>query len=463
MIGRRRWLGGMAAALVAAGTPGWAMAGDDAVGDLSRTVVFGHFRGDDAETLMAALAELRRRNDPGIAAALILALRYNRPAAEPVADALAAITGEAKARTWFDWMLWQEAHPEIVPHPSFERLKIELFTAIDPEFSRFLPLTPNAEIRLEEVVWGGVAAADGIPALTNPRLLDAEDATYLIPGEAVFGVVINGDARAYPLRILDWHEMLNDVVGGVPVSLAYCTLCGSGILYDGRVEGLERPLTFGSSGLLFRSNKLMYDRATDSLWNQFTGRPVSGPLAGSGTGTALRMLPVVLASWRDWRAAHPGTRVLSPDTGHLRDYAPDAAYGHYFSSPDLMFPARADERTRALKDLIFGIRTAGGAKAWPLDAFRGSPVVNDGVGLVDVVLIGNAATRTVRAYRRDGRTFAAGPAPELLTSGGESWRITETALEGPLGTRLPRVAGHVAYWFAWSAFVDGLDDPPTTR
>lgn len=462
MIGRRQWMGGMAAALLATAAkgPARAAAGDDAVRDLTRTVLLGHFRGDDAATLMAALGALRRRNNPDVAAALILALRYNRPAAEPIADALAAITGETTARTWFDWMLWQEAHPEIVPHPSFERLKLDLLFAMDPEFSRFLPLTPTAEIRLEEVVWGGVAAAEGIPALTNPRLIDAEDADYLIPGEAVFGVDIDGDARAYPLRILDWHEMLNDVVGGVPVSLAYCTLCGSGILYDGRVEGLG-PFTFGSSGPLYRSNKLMYDRATDSLWNQFTGRPVSGPLAASGI--VLRMLPVVLASWRDWRADHPRTRVLSLDTGHVRDYTPDAAYGHYFSSPGLMFPARADNRTHALKELVFGIRAAGGAKAWPLDAFRGSPVINDGVGLVDVVLIGNAATRTVRAYRRDGRTFAAGPAPDLLTSDGEAWRIAEAALEGPQGAHLPRIAGHVAFWFAWSAFVDGLDDPPVAR
>src|SRR5712692_4251583 len=102
--------------------------------------------------------------------------------------------------------------------------------------------------------------------------------------------------------------MINDVVGGVPVSLAYCTLCGAGILFDGRIGGRTEPFTFGSSGLLYRSNKLMYDRQTDSLWNQFTGRPVVGPLTGSKID--LKVLPLVQTSWSDWRSRHKNTRVL---------------------------------------------------------------------------------------------------------------------------------------------------------
>lgn len=458
MDGQQRWMGTVVAALLTLdiATPAQA-ADDDAIYEESRTVVLGQFLGVSADALMTALGQLRQRDDPGVAASLILALRYNRQATQPIADALAAITAETTPRTWFEWMLWQEAHPEIIPHASFRRIKLDLLLAIDPAFARFLPLTPTADIRLEEVVWGGVAAAEGIPALTNPTLVAAGDAGYLIPGEAVFGVDINGDARAYPLRILDWHEMLNDVVGGVPVSLAYCTLCGSGILYDGRVEGRALPLTFGSSGLLYRSNKLMYDHATDSLWNQFTGRPVSGPLAGSGM--ALKMLPVVLTSWRDWRAAHPDTRVLSLDTGHVRDYTPDAPYGHYFASPDLMFPAQVPDATHALKDRVFGIRTGGGAKAWPLADFRSRSVINDNVGFIDVVLIGSAITGTVRAFRREGRTFSPGPAPGRLTADGTEWQVTEEALLGPGGARLARVAGHVAFWFAWSAFVETPGSP----
>src|SRR5262249_22543445 len=153
----------------------------------------------------------------------------------------------------------------------------------------------------------------GIPALDQPKMIPAADAGYLNADDPVFGVEINGDARAYPLRIANWHEMVNDVVGGVPVSLAYCTLCGAGILFDGRVAGRAEPFNFGSSGLLYRSNKLMYDRQTDSLWNQFTGRPVMGRLTGSRI--ELKVLPVVLTSWSQWRAHHKDTLVLSLETG----------------------------------------------------------------------------------------------------------------------------------------------------
>lgn len=461
MANQRTWIGGLTALLliVTAGTAAAVETDDAQVEAWSRTVVLADVSVSAAGDVGAALTGLRHRGKPDAAAALILALRFNRPAAMAIADTLASITGETRRPSWLDWMLWQEAHPEIVPHPSFAKLKLDLILAVDPNFARFLPLSPQATVRLEEVVWGGVAAADGIPALTNPKLIAARDARYLIAGEPVFGVAINGDARAYPLRILDWHEMLNDVVGGVPVALAYCTLCGSGILYDTRVKGLDAPLVFGSSGLLYRANKLMFDRATDSLWNQFTGRPVSGLLAG--TDITLKMLPVVIASWRDWQAAHPDTKVLALDTGHVRDYTPDAAYGHYFNSPDLMFPARADARTHALKDTVFGIRTAGGAKAWAIEAFRSTPVINDTVGFTDVVLIGHAASRTVRAYRRDGQTFTPGPAPDRLIADGQTWTVTEDALVGPGGNeQLPRMAGHIAFWFAWSAFVDKPYDRP---
>lgn len=141
--------------------------------------------------------------------------------------------------------------------------KQRIFASLQARFGDFLhPLKPRT-ISAREVVWGGVAV-DGIPPLEFPRFVTPQEADdWINPRDEIVGVEINGDARAYPIRIIAWHEMVNDTIGGVPVSLAYCTLCGSAILYDGRIGG--ELYRFGTSGLLYRSNKLMYDRTTGTL------------------------------------------------------------------------------------------------------------------------------------------------------------------------------------------------------
>ncbi|MEM7281767.1 MAG: DUF3179 domain-containing protein, partial [Pseudomonadota bacterium] len=308
------------------------------------------------------------------------------------------------------------------------------------------------EIRLEEIVWGGVRK-DGIPALTNPSFVSAEASPYLLDEEPVFGVEINGDVRAYPYRFMDWHEMFNDVIGGVPVSLAYCTLCGSGILFETTVEGRDEPFVFGSSGFLYRSNKLMYDQQTHSLWNQFTGRPVVGELVDSEI--ELKVLPVVTTTWKQWRESHPDTKVLAKKTGFERNYSPGAPYGEYFSSSELMFPALHKDRRLDAKDQVFGLRLSGSAKAWPLKDFEGGKVLNDRVGVINVVLVGDADSRSVRAYRSEGRKFS--QSEDDLWDGKEKWRVTETGLVNANGQTLSRLPGHLAYWFAWSGY---LSDAP---
>ena len=287
--------------------------------------------------------------------------------------------------------------------------------------------------------------------MINPTHIGSAEATYLQGEELVFGVAINGDARAYPLRILDWHEMFNDVVGGVPVALAYCTLCGSGILYETHPPPRREPFIFGSSGFLYRSNKLMYDRQTHSLWNQFTGRPVVGPLTGAGI--ELRVRPVVITSWKDWLRSPPDTKVLSLNTGYMRDYTPGRPYGAYFASPELMFPALVPDTQLNPKDYVFALRAGGQEKTWPLSVFEGGKVINDTLGDLNVVLIGNAATRTVRAYTAGRRDFAAiAELPESVVADGEVWKVHEDALVDASGRRLSRLPGHIAYWFAWRGF-----------
>ena len=387
-------------------------------------------------------------------AVLIQLLRWLPDGETEIVRHLETLTGAHPGSRWFDWMVWQQAHPEVSPYPGYAGFLADVLGTLDPRFRRFVHADVPYAIRLEEIAWGGVRV-DGIPALEHPELISAGDARYLNANDPVFGIEINGDARAYPLRIVNWHEMVNDTVGGVPVSLAYCTLCGAGILFDGRVDGRDQPFTFGSSGLLYRSNKLMYDRQTDSLWNQFTGRPVVGPLTGSGI--ELRVLPVTLTTWTQWRQRHPGTRVLSLDTGFRRDYGSGVAYHDYFASPDLMFPALVKDGRLSQKDLIFGVRAPGGVKAWPLADFAGGTVINDRVGLIDVVLVGDPQGRGARAYRSDGRRFVRGATPEELTSGDARWRVTEDALLGPQGENLPRLPGHVAYWFAWSGYFEDAE------
>jgi len=309
----------------------------------------------------------------------------------------------------------------------------------------------NMKIRLEEITWGGVYV-DGIPSLDNPAMISAARAGYMQDDDLVFGVKINGDTRAYPLRIMGWHEMFNDTIGGVPVALAYCTLCGSGILFETQIEGRAEPLVFGSSGFLYRSNKLMFDRQTDSLWNQFTGEPVSGPLVAADI--TLKILPVAITSWAKWQASNPDTQVLSLSTGFNRNYGSGVVYSDYFSSPDLMFPAIVrDESVLQRKDYVFGIREFASAKAWPITAFADKRVINDAMGNKPLVLIGDAATRSVRAYARGTQVFERGDTPDQLRDGQTTWQITEEALSAPDGTRLPRVAGHISYWFAWDGYM----------
>lgn len=415
---------------------------------LTRVAVFGPAVEKDAAVKM-----LFDRGNPNIVPSLIFAMRYRRDN-RVIPDAVSALT-RTDIKDWKSGMLWQEAHPEVKPHPSYRDLKLSVFEKIDPEFMRFLgeerSLPENMTIRLEEITWGGVGV-DQIPSLDNPKLISAVEADYLLPNDLVFGVAINGDVRAYPLRIMGWHEMFNETIGGVPVALAYCTLCGAGILFETQVEGHEKPLVFGSSGFLYRSNKLMFDRETDSLWNQFTGEPVSGPLLNSGI--TLKIRPVVITSWTKWRAQHPDSKVLSLETGHDRNYDSGAVYSQYFNSPNLMFPALVkNEETVRRKDYVFGIREFGAVKAWPLEAFKSKAVINDTVGSRNVVLVGDAATRTVRAYTRGTYEFEGSRQAGRVTGPGGEWVAGEAFLTSPSGEKLPRAPGHISYWFAWDGYL----------
>ena len=402
-------------------------------------------RPESVEFRSDAIEFFRQRGSTDAVALLLLAVRFSDPDVSLI-DALEELTGQDLDADWNKWMLWQEKEPQVRPFEGFEIIHAEMHIRLDGNFNLFLGDDKNYQIRVEEITWGGVVK-DGIPALTNPKLLTREEATYMGPDNLVFGVNINGDARAYPMRILDWHEMFNDVVGGVPVSLAYCTLCGSGILYETTLDGFPHPLMFGSSGFLYRSNKLMYDTYTHSLWNQFTGEPVSGALAESGI--KLKVRPVVITTWEKWQAENPDTKVISVETGFRRDYGNGVAYKHYWESDELMFPAAVDTSVHKAKDYVFSLRDGNIKKAWPIKFFAGGKVINDSAGDLNLVLIGDEASRTVRAYRSDGITFSGTGIEPAVEGNGQSWQITEDALIAEDGTKLPRLSGHIGFWFAW--------------
>ena len=239
----------------------------------------------DTEEVLAAIDAIRLAQDERFIPVLMELLHADlvgyssRRAVFDRITLLQELSGQNFGQNWADWVGWYGS-TDIEPPPGFLEWKAELFARIDPRFEGLLTGEIDPGLRPEEIVWGGVVV-DGIPALDQAEMVDPAEVAYLTPEEPVFGLVINGDARAYPLRIMDWHEMANDVVGGVPVSIAYCTLCGSAIAYAGEAsDGVVYD--FGSSGLLYRSNKLMYDRQTETLWNQLTGEPVLGPLVGTG-------------------------------------------------------------------------------------------------------------------------------------------------------------------------------------
>lgn len=232
----------------------------------------------------------------------------------------------------------------------------------------------------------------------------------------------------------------------------------------GRVE------EFGTSGFLYRSNKLMYDRTTNSLWNQFTGEPAVGTLVGQDI--KLEILPVVVTTWGEWVRAHPDTTVLDLDTGlyHPDEYPPEwewsSIYYPYRTSPDTMFPVWRQSDRLPTKGRVFGLAIGGDARAYPLDLLAENPVVNDRLGGEAVVLVSSGRSGGVRAYRRDSYLFSAegdvgatGGTSLLLDQQGRSWRVEEEALVlvQDSDQRLPRLPSHTAYWFGWYSFYPNTD------
>ncbi len=233
--------------------------------------------------------------------------------------------------------------------------------AADPgQWQRFWPKTDFSRhsVPFAEIVSGG-PPKDGIPAIDNPKFVPLAEATDLSDSEPVVSVKIADDARAYPLRVLIWHEIVNDTVGGVPVSVTYCPLCNSAVVFDRRVDG--RPLDFGTTGKLRNSDLVMYDRQTESWWQQFTGTGIVGEM----NGRTLGMLPARVESVALFRERHPGGRVLVPNDPRLRPYGMNPYRGYDTSAQPFLYRG---ELPAGIAPMAYVVRV--GDEAWPLSAIR---------------------------------------------------------------------------------------------
>jgi hypothetical protein len=375
----------------------------------------------------------------------------------PVRDRLLRFLGQQTGKgfghdfeRWHKW-IWSLPYE---PHADLALFKGLLYANIDPRMREFFPPNAPASIRLDEIEWGGVTV-NGIPPLVYPTHLQAGEAGYLKDDHIVFGFAINGQTRAYPKRILAWHELARDRIGGIELTIVYCTLCGTVLPYESVAGGRLRVL--GTSGLLYRSNKLMFDEETRSLWSTLEGKPVVGPLAG--TGLTLQLHAAVTTTWGEWRRLHPQTTVLSLETGYKRDYSEGAAYRDYFSTDRLMFTVPGqDSRLRNKAEVLVMRLSSGPADTAPIpvaiaaDFLRRHPVYQADL----------AGRRLVILTSRQGanRVYEAGPVAfgrldgerHVLDEAGGRWQITEDALVGPDGAaRLKRVAAQRAFWFGWHA------------
>ncbi len=316
-----------------------------------------------------------------------------------------------------------------------------------------------------ELLSGG-PSKDGIPAIDEPKFVSVDEAaSFLQDREPVIVVEVNGEARAYPVQILIWHEIVNDVVGGVPLAVTYCPLCNSAIAFERDVAGTVYD--FGVSGLLRNSDLVMYDRQTDSWWQQFTGEAIVGSL----TGTALDVVPASTVSFADFRAAHPAGLVLSRDTGFARDYGRNPYVGYDETANPFLFQGETDGRLPPAERVV-AVELNGETVAYPFSVLTERLVLEDTVGGTRIVVLFQPGTasaldaasiaesRDVGASgvflpEADGRalTFRAEDGEIVDNETGSTWDLLGRAVDGSLeDAQLTPVIHGDHFWFAWAAF-----------
>jgi hypothetical protein len=305
----------------------------------------------------------------------------------------------------------------------------------------------NAIVPLNQIVSGG-PPRDGIPSIDRPKFVSAEE-SGLQSGDLVLGLEINGDVRAYPLDILVWHEIVNDVVGGEPVAVTYCPLCFTNQVFERTIEG--EVVEFGTSGKLYNSNLVMYDRSTESYWSQ----AMSQAIVGERAGHVLERVPFDVAFWEDWKSIHPDTKVLSRDTGFGRPYGADP-YGGYYTNDSIFFPISNRDDRLGLKEIVVGMEHDGTYRAYPLSEIEEQHAINDDLAGKPLLLASHYPFMA-RAFDRtvDGQILEFEYKDGVMTDRqtGSVWNFDGVAVEGDLaGKRLERLPFDQGFWFEWAAF-----------
>jgi len=304
-----------------------------------------------------------------------------------------------------------------------------------------LPLPMPAEELRESALSGG-PPKDGIPSIDEPSFLEAGEADFLDPGDPVFGVVRNGETKAYPQKVLVWHEIVNDSLGDLPVSVTYCPLTGT-------VLGFERGnTTFGVSGRLINNNLVMYDRATEAWWPQILATAIPGPWNETPELRSLREFRLVWTTWQRWRDRHPETAVLSTDTGYAKNYGLDP-YGNYnprsgyYAGGNPAFPTIGSDDRYEDKTVVMGARAPDGAVAFPKNALREQGIVAGELGDTPVIAVYDERYDTGYVYRN----------PEESAFEVESGTVqAERGDYAPDDLPLSRIHAFDAMWFAWAGF-----------
>lgn len=308
-------------------------------------------------------------------------------------------------------------------------------------------------------LWAGelqlAADVDDIPAIfaEDDFFVNLEDGSReWSDEEMVIGLAINGDVRAYPVRILSNHEIVNDMVGGQPVAVTWCPLCFSAITFDRVVDG--KVHTFGVSGFLYYNNLVMYDHRTNTLWSQMLAQGIKG----AQRGQFLAILPSFMSSWGEWKTSHPDTRVLSAvQMGNDIDIV-DPYVGYYGSGSAGITGWANPNELLGPKELVVGLVAGASARAYPSQLLQELLVINDSLDNFPVLISFDEGHGTTHAYHAQvaGQilSFIPGPEPGMMVDeqSGSIWRIGPgIAIEGPLeGEHLERVAAPLVFWFAWS-------------